>query len=314
MYHDIIIIAGPTSTRKDRIVARLIDIYQKGIEIISIDSMKVYKGMDIGTSKPAKELLAKGSFHLIDIRNHWEGFNVYQFYTLATEIINTAKNNNKIILGVAGTPLYLKVLLYGIFKGPGRDYELRSKLLEEANILGLASLYNKLKEIDPDYAGKISENDSKRIIRALEVYYKTGKPFSAFHTHFRSSKPALDALTIEIIPDKKLLHRRIEERTNKMLETGLVDEVKTLLMERPFSREASQAIGYKEVLAYLNNEVSYSELPSLICKDTEKYVKQQLTWLKKISFNYSISFKNEREEEEAQNKIIEIIRNFAATK
>jgi len=273
-----ILILGVTASGKGRLAFEL----AKSInaEIISIDSMKVYRRMDIGTAKPPKEVRDRIPYHLIDVVEPADPFSVARFLELAQAAINDIKSRNKPVVAVGGTALYIKSLLYGLFEGPGADEQIRAELKARAQAEGLAPLYEQLQKIDPAAAGRISPNDAKRIIRALEIYRLTGKPISSFQSQWNQSS-GHEWTILGLRREKTEENKRINARVKKMIDDGLVDEVKRLLAEpKPLSDQARCAIGYAEIIDYLSGRISLDDAVELIKKNTRKFAKAQRTWFK----------------------------------
>ena len=273
-----ILILGVTASGKGKLAFALAK--SLGTEIISIDSMKVYRRMDIGTAKPPKENRDQIPHHLIDVVEPSEPFSVARFLELAQVTIDDIKKRNKPIVAVGGTALYIKSLLYGLFEGPGADEQLREELKTQAQAEGLDKLYEQLKTIDPATAAKISANDPRRIIRALEVYKLTNKPISAFQQQW-DANTSQDWSIIGLRREKTEESKRINARVKKMIDAGLVDEVKQLLAEPiPLSKQARSAIGYAEIIEHLSGKITLDGTIELIKKNTRKLAKAQRTWFK----------------------------------
>lgn len=304
-----VLILGTTASGKGRLAFDLAEAL--GGEIISIDSMKVYRRMDIGTAKPPKEARQRIKYHLIDIVEPSDSFSVAAFLDAAISTIEQIKNRNKPIIAVGGTALYIKALLYGLFEGPGTDEQIRSELRKRAEIEGLSGLYQELTEIDPVAAQKIHQNDAKRIVRALEVYQLTGEPISSFQKQWADSQTMDDGrwtmdekrgtsderratkndwMIVGLRRGKTDTNSRINKRVKKMIADGLVDEVKSLLApdkgirgqaeEKPLSKQASCAIGYAEIIDYLAGRTTLEDAIELIKKNTRHLAKGQRTWFK----------------------------------
>jgi tRNA dimethylallyltransferase len=290
-------------------------------EIISIDSMKVYRRMDIGTAKPTMEARERIKYHLIDVVEPSEAFSVGKFLDLAYDAMEQINRRKKRIIAVGGTALYIKALLYGLFEGPGSDKQIRAELQAEAENEGLEQLYRRLTEIDPVTAERIGRRDRKRIIRALEVYKLTGKPISSLQQQFDAPASSCPGpcvsrrksgqrgrqeqghnwTIIGLRREKSVENSRINQRVKKMIAAGLVDEVKELLAEeKPLSQQARCAIGYAEIIDHLNGKISLEDATELIKKNTRRFAKNQRTWFK--------SFKNvnwlDIEAEEPAEKIL----------
>lgn len=278
----ILIIVGPTAVGKTATALWLAQEFSG--EIISCDSMQVYRGFDLGTDKPSPEERKLVPHHLIDFLDPTEQFSAADFAFQALAIAEEIIGRGHLPIVVGGTGLYHRALTAGLFKGPGRDQALRQKLKTEARVFGLEKLYQKLQEVDPEYARKITPKDSIRIIRALEVYYKTGRPISE---HFRLTESPLQARgfipgQIGLKLERKELYRRIEERVDRMFEKGLVAEVRKLLeMGLPEEATPFKGLGYRQVLRYLKGEISLEEAIRLTKLETRHYAKRQMTWFRK---------------------------------
>jgi tRNA dimethylallyltransferase len=274
-----LLILGVTASGKGRLAFDLAE--SLGAEIISIDSMKVYRRMDIGTAKPPRQARERIKYHLIDVVEPSEAFSVGKFLDLAYDAMEQIKRRKKRIIAVGGTALYIKALLYGLFEGPGSDKQIRAELQAEAENEGLEQLYRQLTEIDPVTAERIGHRDCKRIIRALEVYKITGKPISSLQQQFDAEKPLHDWTIIGLRREKSVESSRINQRAKKIIAAGLVDEVKALLAEeKPLSQQARCAIGYAEIIDYLNGKISLEDATELIKKNTRRFAKNQRTWFK----------------------------------
>jgi tRNA dimethylallyltransferase len=271
------VIAGPTASGKTEVALSLAS--KLNAEIISVDSMKVYKGLDIGTAKPDSETRAKVRFHLLDVREPSEEFSVAEFVTLATAAIERIASENRRIILDTGSPLYLKALTEGIFSSPPADRALREKLKEEAQESGVQTLYERLSEIDPAYAAKISPQDLRRIIRALEVFEQCGAPISQLQKQFGTPAEKYSRRLFVLRRKRADLHRRIALRTEKMFSEGFVDEVRQLLQTK-LSRTASAAAGYAEVTRYLSGEISLAEAIKQTITRTRQLAKRQMTWFR----------------------------------
>jgi len=289
-----ILILGTTASGKGRLAFDLAK--TTNAEIISIDSMKVYRRMDIGTAKPPLQARRAVRYHLIDVAEPSESFSAGLFLELATAAIEQINSRNKPIIAVGGTALYIKVLLYGLFEGPSADSQIRSRLRKQAQAEGLNQLYRRLRRADPAAAERISPNDAKRIIRALEVYEITGRPISTLQTQgFPKCEKGIlgtqfDAETgrdnwtvIGLRREKTDTAGRINKRVKKMIEAGLVDEVRSLSAEdKPLSRQARCAIGYAEIIEHLKGNISIDDAIELIKKNSRRLAKNQRTWFKRF--------------------------------
>src|SRR5262245_33392929 len=253
------ILTGPTACGKTALALELAE--RIGGEIVALDSMTVYRGMDIGTAKPSAEELARVPHHLIDVLDPWESLTVAWWLERAAEACRDITARGKRPLFVGGTPFYLKALLHGLFDGPPGDEALRRKLEAEAERDGKTALHARLAAVDPKTAARLHPNDVRRVVRALEVHTLTGKPISAWQQTwdtpaFRGAPQAapepvhISAVVLEL--PREVLYDRVNRRVGAMLAAGWLDEVQRLLeLPRPLSREARQALGYRELLEYL---------------------------------------------------------------
>jgi len=274
-----ILILGVTGSGKSRLAFDLAE--SMGAEIISIDSMKVYRRMDIGTAKPPEPARECIKYHLIDVIEPSDSFSVGLFLEMAYTAIKQIEGLNKPIIAVGGTALYIKALLYGLFEGPRSDEKIRALLSKRAEDKGLEHLYQQLKNIDPMAANRIHPNDRKRIVRALEVYQITGKPISSLQKQFEAQKPIHKWNIIGLRREKTVENRQINARVKRMIDAGLVEEVKALLAEdKPLSRQARCAIGYAEIIDYLNGRINLDDTIELVKKNTRRLAKNQRTWFK----------------------------------
>jgi tRNA dimethylallyltransferase len=274
-----ILVLGVTASGKGRLgfeLARALD-----GEIVSVDSMKVYRRMDIGTAKPSPEARRQVRYHLIDVVEPSEPFSVGVFLDLACAAIEDIRRRGKTVVAVGGTALYLKALLYGLFDGPGGDERIRAALRARAAVEGWPALHAELARLDPEAADRISVNDAKRIVRALEVYQLTGRPISSFQKQFEAERPMHDWTIIGLRREKTVESQRMNARVKRMIEQGLVEEVRALLAEeRPLSVQARCAIGYAEVIEHLAGRLCLEDAVEQIKKNTRRLAKGQRTWFK----------------------------------
>ena len=253
-------------------------------EIISLDSMAIYREMDIGTAKPPAEHREKISHHLIDIIDPPEEFSVSQYCLAAFEKIEEIVAKNKQVLFVGGTALYLKSILRGVFQGPPADWDFRNEIQREIDDIGHEHLIQRLEQVDPLSAHKLHPNDTRRIIRALEVYKATGVPISHMQTQFDEGNDAEDYKVFSIRWPREILHQRIDQRVELMFTRGFIDEVRGL-KERyeELGRTASQAVGYKEVFDLLDGNIEESEVIQLVKNRTHQFARHQETWFRGLS-------------------------------
>jgi len=278
---NLIVILGPTGVGKSSTAVKLAK--ELGGEIINCDSMQVYKAFNIGTDKIPPDKREGIPHHLLDVVDPSTQFTAADFVALALKAVTTTIKKKRLPFIVGGTGLYLKALIDGLFPGGKSNPRLRQKLEKEAQKKGLESLRAKLMEVDPVYSQKIHSNDKVRIIRALEVYLSTKKPFSEHFSHTKSSVEDFNIIKIGLKLERQEIYKRIEQRTDKMFERGLIQEVEDLLQKGidayspPF-----RALGYKHALQYLKKEIPLEEAISLTKRDTRRYAKRQMTWFKKM--------------------------------
>jgi tRNA dimethylallyltransferase len=253
-------------------------------EIISLDSMAVYRGMDIGTAKPSAQERAAVPHHLIDVATPDEEYSVAQYLDAAHAAIAAIRGRDREVLFVGGTPLYLKALLRGLFEGPPANWELREQIEREAAVVGGHALHARLEQLDPLAASAIHPNDTRRLIRALEVYRSTGMPISHQQLEFDDGRPA-DACRVFVLRrPREEQHGRINARVEEMLARGLVDEVRKLTSNgRPLGRTAGQAVGYREVVDYLTGAYDEAEMTAKIKARTRQFAKRQGVWFRSLS-------------------------------
>ncbi|KKO21041.1 MAG: tRNA (adenosine(37)-N6)-dimethylallyltransferase MiaA [Candidatus Brocadia sp.] len=276
------ILTGPTASGKTEIGLEITE--NTGMEIISADSMLVYRGMDIGTEKPSLDRRNKIPHHLIDIADPWEEYSVGQYVKDFDAVAQSLCRQGKQFIVIGGTALYLKALVDGLFEGPPADWEYRNSLKTLAREKGPHYLHTLLGEIDPEAAGKLHFNDQKRIIRALEVFKTTNRRISSFQTQFGHKNPKYDCMLVAIDYDRDALYNRIETRVDRMFDRGLVDEVRGLVSNpRGLSRQASQALGYKEIVDYFLGKYTFSEVSREIKQRTRRFAKRQMTWFRSFS-------------------------------
>jgi tRNA dimethylallyltransferase len=255
-------ILGQTASGKHAAAEAVAD--RLGAQLISIDSMKVYRGMDIGTAKPRRP------YRLVDVCDPSESYNAGRFVRDARQCLQDCPRP----LFVGGTALYYKTFVYGLFEGPEADPALREELVA----IGAPKLHEELQRVDPKAASKIHPNDLKRLVRAVEVFRKTGEPISSKQTHF-DAKPAIEADVFGF--RREDIKDRIAARTKRMLKEGLVDEVKRL-MRQAWSKEGRRAVGYREVIQHLEGEVDAAEMERLINRNTNTLARHQIMWFKRF--------------------------------
>lgn len=272
-------IVGPTCSGKTALSILLAE--KLSTEIISADSRQVYKHLSIGTAKPSLEQLQKVKHHFIDELNPDEYFNVSIFEQESLKIIERLFLENKIPVLTGGSGLYIKALIDGIFDTVDPDDEIRKELLIKKHLYGNDQLYNELKKVDPISADKMLPQNWKRVIRALEVIYSTGFPiWELQQKHNRES--SINFLQFGLLWNREILYKNIEERVDQMIENGLVEEVKGIL-SIGLSKDLNSlnTVGYKEIISYLNKEISLEKAIELIKRNTRRFAKRQMTWFRK---------------------------------
>lgn len=274
----LVFIVGPTAIGKTGISFELAKLIE--CEIISCDSMQVYRGMNVGTSKPAKVLLGSLPHHLVDIIDPSEEFSVAQFRLLAVKAIEEVISRKKTPLLVGGSGLYVKVLIDGIFEAPVTDRELRQRLEEEAAEFGVGRLYARLEQADPAGAAGIHPNDLRRIIRALEVFEKANAPISELRKRTSGLGDKYNVRIFGLNMERAALYRKIDERVDQMFSEGLINEARALMAGK-MSLTASQALGYKEAFGYLAGDYDLEEAKRLVKRNTRHFAKRQLTWFRR---------------------------------
>lgn len=276
---EILVLTGPTATGKTKIG---IELAQKlNGEIISADSRQVYKLMDIGTAKPTPQERKEAVHHLLDVVFPDETYSAGRFAREAEIIIEQILNRQKLPIIVGGTGLYLKSLIYGIFESPRVKEEIRKELRQEAEHYGLQNIYERLADIDPLTAGRISPKDRVRIIRALEIYEVTGRPISELQTQWKKKQKKYEFKTYGIIMNRKKLYERINSRVDRMIEQGFLGEVKNLKQQGySFELPALRTFGYLDFFNYLQGKVGLGEAIEKFKQGTRNFAKRQLTWFR----------------------------------
>jgi tRNA dimethylallyltransferase len=273
----LICIVGPTGVGKTAMALELADRW--GGEIVSADSMQVYRHMDIGTAKPTREERSRIPHHLLDVVNPDELFDASLYIRLANGIIADLQREERPVFVVGGTGLYIRALLGGLIDGPGADEVLRRELKKEMNHSGKAHLYQRLRTRDPMAADRIHPHDGVRIIRALEVLELTGRSIVAHQQEHRFREAPYKVLRVGLCLDRERLNDRIERRTERMIADGFAEEVGRLLdMGYPESLKAMQSLGYRNMVSFLAGRQSLEEAVRLIKRDSCRYAKRQMTW------------------------------------
>ncbi|MBM4032726.1 MAG: tRNA (adenosine(37)-N6)-dimethylallyltransferase MiaA [Planctomycetes bacterium] len=273
-------LVGPTASGKTAVGIEAA--LRIGAEILSLDSMALYRGMDIGTAKPSAAERARVPHHLIDIAEPHEAFSTGRYLEAAEAAIADIVARGKRPLFVGGTALYLKALTQGFFHGPAADWALRKRLIAEAEAKGVAALHERLRGVDPAAAARIHPNDLRRIVRALEVHQATGRPISEQQSQWGKG-PQAGRLChlVGIRRERADLHERINRRVDAMFAAGLVEEVRRLLADpRGISHAAGQFVGYREAITHLRGELTLDECVEKVKARTRQFAKRQLTWFR----------------------------------
>lgn len=275
----LLVLIGPTAVGKTKMSIELAKEF--GCEIISGDSMQVYRGMDIGTAKISQEEMEGIPHHLIDIHEPDHPYSVAEFQEQSKRLIKEIHERGNLPFIVGGTGLYVESVCYGYqFSESGADEAFREEQFQFANEHGAEALHRKLVHVDPETAERLHPNDLRRVVRALEIYHLTGIPLSA-QLAPQTKQSVYDLCLVGLTMDRQMLYNRIEERIDLMLNQGLVDEV-AALMDKGFAPGlvSMQGLGYKEIVSYLTGECSYEEAVVLLKRDTRRFAKRQLSWFR----------------------------------
>lgn len=281
-FADAAILTGPTGSGKSAVALELAG--RLNAEIVAMDSMTLYRGMDVGTAKPTREEQARVPHHLIDVLDPWESGSVAWWLERAAEACRQIRSRGRRPLFVGGTPFYLKAVRCGLFDAPPVDPAVRRRLEEEAE-RDRVGIHRRLAEVDPKSASRLHPNDVRRVVRALEVFESTGRPISDFQQTW-DTPPAsgLQIACAYLDWPRDELYRRIDARVGAMLAAGWADEVDRLRrLPRPLSKEASAALGYRELLSHPTGATVSEEVADLIRLRTRQFAKRQLTWFRNLA-------------------------------
>ena len=298
--NNIICIAGPTASGKTALAVELAK--ELNGEVVSCDSMQVYKRMDIGTAKPTAEEMQGIPHHMLDVAQAWEDFSVSRYCNQAAPIVDDIIAQGKTAIIAGGTGLYMDSLIRGNSFAPCPSTGVREALEARAEAEGIQPLLEELAQVDPESAGRLHPSDRKRIIRALEVYRETGITITEHNRRTREVPPKYRPVWLGLdFSDRAALYRRIDRRVERMLEAGLLDEIRSLLESGiPETCTAMQAIGYKEFLPVLRGERGLCDAAAEVCQSSRRYAKRQLTWFRRNPNMHWIV----REEDGAPDEII----------
>lgn len=284
-FHRAVYLTGATASGKTAVgiaLAQLLD-----AEILALDSMTLYRGMDVGTAKPSLEERRGIPHHLIDKLEPWESASVARYRDWARQAVLDVESRGRLALFVGGTPLYLKALLRGLFEGPGSDAGLRERLEAEAEKLGRAALHARLARSDPDTAARLHPNDLRRVVRALEVLELSGRPLSEHQSEHDQPAP-LSVPVFALGRPRALVHQRINQRVDQMIDSGWIEEVRELAgLKQPLHSVPAQAVGYQELLSWVGSEnseqrESLTSVVERIKARTRQFAKRQETWFRNL--------------------------------
>ena len=276
---EVLAVTGPTASGKTALAIELAE--RLSTEVISADSMQVYKGMAIGVAAPSAAQQARVCHHFIGFLSLDETFSAGRFQHEARAVVANLRKHGKPAVVAGGSGLYVRALIDGLFEGPPADEAVRKGLRERADSEGVPALYAELQRLDPDYAGDIHEGDLRRIVRALEVRELTGRPFSELHREHRGRTDSLKALQVALDWPRDQLYARIDRRADDMLGKGLMDEVRTLLEQGYGPRiERLRTLGYRELGAHLRGEIPLEDAMATLKQNTRRFAKRQLSWFR----------------------------------
>ncbi|NLC45060.1 MAG: tRNA (adenosine(37)-N6)-dimethylallyltransferase MiaA [Clostridiales bacterium] len=277
----LLVITGPTASGKTDLAIQVAQ--QLNGEIISADSMQIYRYMDIGTAKPSIDERQGIPHHMIDVRNPDDEFNVSMFQKLSSDIIRQITKRGKIPILAGGTGFYISSIIYPMnFTDAVEDPEYRSHLNKLLDQHGTTWLHNHLRRVDPVSAQRLHPNDTRRVIRAMEVFHLTGKTMEAFRQDFSELDSPYSTRIYGLTMDRQLLYDRINLRVDRMIESGLIEEVKEI-MDRGYSRNlvSMQGLGYKEIVDYLKGLSTQEESINILKRNTRRFAKRQIAWFKR---------------------------------
>lgn len=275
-------LTGPTGSGKTSLALELAE--RHNAEIISVDSMAIYQGMDIGTAKPTADDRARVPHHMLDIVPPTESYSVSTFVIETHRIAADIQARGKNVLLCGGTPLYLKSLIRGLFLGPEADWDFRAAVEHDTEKHGTAALIDRLRQVDPLLAHKLHPNDHRRMIRALEVAKITGRPLSHWQQQFETPARSSECPVAVLKLDRAWLHERINARVDNMLQLGLLDEVRGLLQQhQSLGRTAAQAVGYKEMIEHLHNALPIESAIERVKAHSRQFARRQEIWFRGLS-------------------------------
>ena len=303
-------LAGATASGKTAVSLELAD--RINAEIVSMDSMAIYRLMDVGTAKPSIEQRAAVPHHLVDIVNPDEMFSTSRYHEMAHATIEDIWSRGKEVLFVGGTALYLKSVLRGIFQGPPADWDFRKEIEADLKEFGDEYLHQRLQLVDPVAAHNLHPNDQRRIIRALEVFKTTGKPLSHHQMEFDQSTAEEDCRVFALRHARPILHQRIEQRVTTMFEKGLLEEVEEIREKfQTLSRTAAQAVGYKEAMEHLDGRMTMDEAVERIRIRTRRFARHQETWFRGLTECRMVDLEEDFETSPTVDRLLELAKTVA---
>jgi tRNA dimethylallyltransferase len=297
-----IVIVGCTASGKSALAEALAE--KPGARLMAVDSMQVYRGMNIGTAKPEAEARRRHDYLMLDVADAWDSYSAARFVADARRHL---EQDGPLVL-VAGTILYLRALLEGLFDGPSADAEIRAKLEAEAGTTTVQALHGRLEKVDALAASRIHPNDLRRIVRALEVFEITGQPISALQTQWHREHPRMEAMFIGIRREKESLNKRINARVKGMMAAGLLEEVRRLKDDpRGLSMEAASGVGYRQILDHFDGKCTLEDAVEAIKIQTRHLAKMQRTWLKRFPNVHWLDAADEQTGAELAERAAEIV-------
>ncbi len=324
LVHESWFLTGPTAVGKTAVSVALAQ--RIGAEIVSMDSMAIYRGMDIGTAKPTPDERQQVPHHLIDLVEPHEDFSLAQYVDAAHAAADEIRSRGRHVLFAGGTPLYLKGLLRGIFQGPPADWDFRRGIIAEAATKDSGWLHARLQAVDPAAAARLHSNDKRRLVRALEVFELTGRPISELQKQFDRATPAEACRVFVLDRPRAELHARIDRRVDAMFAEGLVDEVRRLLADSPdfciskngtapvdagrLSKTARQAVGYGEVIDYLESRHGLATAVELVKTHSRQLAKRQATWFRSLSECRLIGLQGDIKADDVAARILRMTETF----
>jgi tRNA dimethylallyltransferase len=302
---EFLVICGPTASGKSGAAVLLAE--ELDGEIVSADSMQIYRGLDIGTDKVSSEMRDRITHHMLDIVEPREGYSAARYEREAGAVIDSLRAKKILPIVVGGSGLYIKILINGIFPSPPSSASIRTRLKQESEQIGIDALYERLRAVDPEYAQTASPSDLRRIVRALEVFELTGSPFSSWHERHRDTKKPREAFMIGLMRVREDLYRRIDKRVDEMFASGLVDEVRALC-EKGYTDALKhlRPLGYKEIIDYLEGRSELDEAIHLTKRNSRRFAKRQMTWFRKENVRW-VELEAADEASETAKKIIPML-------